>query len=274
MPSTLTLTSWNINSVRLREAQVLRFLKESRPDILALQEIKCRTEEFPGKDFAALGYVHQAVHGQKGYHGVAILSRLPFAEIRSEVFGGRPDARHVAVRLGEGAGAAKGLVVHDFYVPAGGDVPDASLNDKFAHKLLYLDELRPWTDRVRAPGEAPAVLLGDLNIAPSEFDVWSHRQLLDVVSHTPLETTTLDALRDQGGWIDAVRAKNPEPEKLFSWWSYRNNDWTASDRGRRLDHAWLTPDLAPALKSVAIERRTRSWERPSDHVPVTVTLEL
>ena len=116
------------------------------------------------------------------------------------------------------------------------------------------------------------VLTGDLNIAPGEHDVWSHKQLLDVVSHTPVETEALDTVRAGGGFTDLVRAHTPPPEKVFTWWSYRNHDWAASNRGRRLDHVWGTGDVAPGLKGMQVFTEARSWEKPSDHVPVMVTL--
>jgi exodeoxyribonuclease-3 len=117
-------------------------------------------------------------------------------------------------------------------------------------------------------------LVGDLNIAPLEHDVWSHKQLLDVVSHTPIETETLNRIRNSGGWDDGIRALTPEPEKVYTWWSYRAADWTAANKGRRLDHVWHSADLTPALKSYQILREARGWERPSDHVPLTVTYDL
>jgi exodeoxyribonuclease-3 len=186
---------------------------------------------------------------------------------------GRADARHITVTLGPEAGAAAGIVLHNFYVPAGGDIPDAGLNDKFAHKLQFLRELRHWGGRRRA-GAAPAILVGDLNVAPLEHDVWSHKQLLDVVSHTPVETEALETLRQEAEWCDAMRVHRPEPEKLYSWWSYRAVDWQATNKGRRLDHIWLSPDLTPTLESIDVTRETRGWDRPSDHVPVTAVLSL
>ena len=267
----LTVTTWNINSVRLRLPQVGRFLTEAGPDLLCLQETKCPDDRFPLRELQALGYPHVAHAGQKGYNGVAILSRLPFATRESLGFCGRQDARHLAVTLGPEAGPAAGLAIHDFYVPAGGDVPDAGLNEKFAHKLAFLDEIRAWGGR-RRPG--PAILVGDLNVAPLEHDVWSHKQLLDVVSHTPVETARLEGLRAEAGWIDVARHLTPEPEKIYTWWSYRSPDWETADKGRRLDHAWVSPELAGTVRGLAIARGTRGWERPSDHVPVTLTLEL
>ncbi len=109
---------------------------------------------------------------------------------------------------------------------------------------------------------------GDLNIAPLVEDVWSHKQLLKVVSHTPIETERLQALCHQGGWVDLMRMHIPVPTKLYTWWSYRARDWALSDRGRRLDHIWSSPDLAPFMTDLSIFRAARGWKQPSDHVPV------
>jgi exodeoxyribonuclease III len=270
-PKTLSVATWNINSVRLRQGLVEDYLKLRQPDVLCLQETKCPVDLFPGKPFAKLGYVHQAITGQKGYNGCAILSRLPFQSQDGMEMCGRADARHVSVMLGPDAGKAAGVAIHNFYVPAGGDIADPEINDKFAHKLAFLQHMRDWGTNHR-PTDGPAILVGDLNIAPCVHDVWSHKQLLSVVSHTPIETQTLDALRDDHAWIDAMRMLTPEPEKLYTWWSYRATDWLATNKGRRLDHIWISPVLGPALKSFTIDSAARGWERPSDHVPVMVNL--
>jgi len=269
----LSVTTWNINSVRLRIEQVRRFLKDAAPDVLCLQETKCPDNCFPLKALQSFGYPHVVQAGQKGYNGVAILSRFSFAGTEAMSFCERNDARHIAVRLGADAGAASGLAVHNFYVPAGGDVPDPDINAKFAHKLSFLAEMRAWGASAR-PAAAPAILVGDLNVAPLENDVWSHKQLLNVVSHTPVETEALETLRQEAGWIDAARHLTPEPEKIYTWWSYRSPDWSAANKGRRLDHAWVSPDLAGAVRGVTVARHARGWERPSDHVPVTLALDL
>ncbi|MGL4729412.1 MAG: exodeoxyribonuclease III [Bosea sp. (in: a-proteobacteria)] len=269
----LSVTTWNINSVRLRLPIVLDFLARWQPDILCLQETKTPDDQFPAKALAAAGYTHQAFIGQKGYNGVAILSKLPFSAKNIMDMCGKNDARHISMTLGEGAGAAAGLSIHNFYVPAGGDEPDTDINPKFQHKLDFLAHLRSWGEAAR-PTATPAILVGDLNIAPLEHDVWSHKQLLNVVSHTPIETEALETLREEAGWIDAARMLTPEPEKLYSWWSYRAQDWTAANRGRRLDHIWISPDLKNTLKTVEFLKEARGWERPSDHVPVTARLSL
>jgi exodeoxyribonuclease-3 len=118
------------------------------------------------------------------------------------------------------------------------------------------------------------VVVGDLNVAPGEHDVWSHKQLLDVVSHTPVETEALETLRREGGFLDSARHLTPEPTKIYTWWSYRSPDWAAANKGRRLDHVWISDDLGGTLESVDIHGDARGWMRPSDHVPVTATLQL
>lgn len=259
-----TIATWNINSVRLREPIVLRLLKEEAPDILCLQECKSPVEKIPTEGFAALGYPHIIARGQKGYNGVAILSRQPIEDLGDRDFAGLGHARHVAGRL------ENGVVIHNFYVPAGGDVPDREANEKFGQKLDYLADMRDW---FRADPPARSILVGDLNIAPREDDVWNHRQLLKIVSHTPVETGLLTDAQEAGGWVDITRADIPDGQ-LYSWWSYRARDWDAADKGRRLDHVWATPDIAGAGHSSRILRDVRGWEKPSDHAPVFATFDL
>ena len=268
----MKIATWNINSVRLRIDLVAKFLRGAAPDVLCLQEIKCRNDQFPAKALAAAGYVHQAVSGQKGYHGVAIVSRLPLKDVEARRFCGKEDCRHIAATL------PGGIRLHNFYVPSGGDEPDPKLNEKFAHKLAFMREMTAWFSGDAAPGRKKAVLVGDLNIAPREHDVWSHKQLLGVVSHTPVEVGLMNAAIEQGRWIDVARALIPEPEKLYTWWSYRAKEWRASNRGRRLDHIWVSPALEKASLSAgraafAIHDHCRDWEKCSDHVPVTLTLD-
>jgi exodeoxyribonuclease III len=259
----LAVATWNINSIRLRIDLVTAFLDRYRPDILCLQEIKCPTDLFPLAPFRERGYRHVLVNGQRGYHGVAIVSRKRFVDTFVRSFCGKDDARHASVAVRH---RGEDIRLHNFYVPAGGDEPDPAVNEKFAHKLAFLDEMTSWLNGGEPGGRT--ILLGDLNIAPYENDVWSHRQLLRVVSHTPVETEGLETLRVSGGWVDAARHFVPVDRKLYTWWSYRAADWTASDRGRRLDHIWVTPALAPRLDAVEVVRAARGWQRPSDHVPV------
>ncbi len=269
----LTVTTWNINSVRLRIDLVAKFIKAVRPDILCLQETKCPDDRFPRKRFKRLGYEHVALNGQKGYHGVVVLSRLPFDSTAVRAFCGKSDCRHVAIVLGERAGLKDPVTLHNFYVPAGGDIPDPAVNAKFAHKLAFLDEMHG-SGTLRPPPSERAITVGDLNVAPLEHDVWSHKQMIRVVSHTPIECEKLTAVRKAGGWVDTMRVLTPEPEKLYTWWSYRAADWRAADRGRRLDHIWTSDALADRVAGIAIAKSYRGAERPSDHVPVTATIEV
>ena len=263
----MKLATWNINSVRLRLSQVARLLGGETPDVLCLQETKVINDLFPAEALKRLGYVHQAINGQKGYHGVAIVSRLPFTSQSSEGFCGKDDSRHVAVTF------ENGVELHNFYVPAGGDIPDPQFNPKFAHKLDFLREMTALFERRRGRA-GPVILVGDLNVAPLENDVWSHKQLLGVVSHTPVETQLLGAFKASFDWIDVTRSFVPDSEKVYSWWSYRAQDWEASDRGRRLDHIWVSPALKGAASAHAIFRSARGWTQASDHVPVLATFDL
>ena len=261
---TFTLATWNINSVRLREPLVCKLLSEEAPDILCLQECKSPVDKIPVEDFAALGYTHMIARGQKGYNGVAILSKLPIEDVGGHDFAALGHARHVAGRL------ENGVTIHNFYVPAGGDVADREVNDKFGQKLDYLTDLRDWCSADRPER---AILVGDLNIAPREDDVWSHKKLLKVVSHTPVEVEHLENAMEAGDWRDVTRADIPDGQ-LYSWWSYRAKDWDAADKGRRLDHVWATGDIASAGHSSRVLRAARGWDKPSDHAPVFATFDL
>lgn len=261
----MKLITWNINSVRLRLAQLTKLIEQTQADVICLQEIKAENKVFPADELKALGFEHQAVRGMKAYNGVAILARQPFKMIESINFAGRDDARHIAVEL------KGGVELHNFYVPAGGDIPDPAVNEKFAHKLQFLKELTAWSEAGKGRAR---IMVGDLNIAPLPDDVWSHKQLLDVVSHTPIETEGLLDVQQVGAWCDALRQLTPAPEKLYSWWSYRSPDWEKSDRGRRLDHIWLAEHLRGKLQDGGVLKAARSWQQPSDHAPVWVDLSL
>lgn len=261
---TFTLATWNINSVRLREGLVGRLLSEEAPDVLCLQECKSPVEHIPLDLFRGLGYRWMAARGQKGYNGVAILSRLPIEDAGEMDFAGLGHARHVAARL------ENGVTIHNCYIPAGGDIPDRALNVKFGQKLDYVAHLR---DHFRDSRPERAILVGDLNIAPREDDVWNHKALLKVVSHTPVEVEHFEAAREAGGWVDVTRKDIPDG-RLYSWWSYRSPDWNAADKGRRLDHVWASPDIANAAHGSRILRAVRGWDQPSDHAPVFATFDL
>jgi exodeoxyribonuclease-3 len=259
-----TLATWNINSVRLREELVLKLLREEAPDVLCLQECKSPVDKIPLEGFHTLGYTHIVANGQKGYNGVAIISRLPMVEAGMNDYASLGHARHIAGRL------ENGVTIHNHYIPAGGDVPDREVNEKFGNKLDYLTELR---DEFHAEKPTKSILVGDLNIAPREDDVWSHKKLLKVVSHTPIEVEHFNEVMDAGDWADVTRNDIPDG-LLYSWWSYRAKDWDGADKGRRLDHVWATSDIASSGHSSRVVRHARGWEKPSDHAPVFATFDL
>ena len=266
----LRLCTWNVNSVRLRAEQVARFVREQAPDVLCMQEIKCREGEFPTAAFADMGLPHLKIAGQKGWHGVAIASRLPLEPSRPLDVCREGHARCVSATVA-------GVEVHNFYIPAGGDVPDRTVNPKFDHKLDFYEKLA--AEMAHRDPKAPLALVGDLNVAPGENDVWNHKYMSRIVSHTPIELEAMARLKESAGFIDLVREAVPETEKLFSWWSYRAADFRASNRGLRLDHLWVTPGLKDAaFRQGAVAARVhddvRAWERPSDHAPVSVDLDI
>lgn len=264
MARKIRLVTWNINSVRARIHHVERFVTIYQPDILCLQETKVDDGKFPKKPFERLGLHHLAIHGQPAHHGVAIASRLPFEATDKRHWCGKKDARYIAARI------ADAFTVHNFYVPAGGDEPDPAANEKFAHKLQFLEEMTHWSKSLNGNN----VIVGDLNVAPYEQDVWSHKQLLNVVSHTPAETDRMLALIEAGGWRDEMRTFVPASEPLYTWWSYRARDWRASNRGRRLDHIWTSPGLEGTATAMQVADTARDWEKPSDHAPVILDFEI
>ncbi|MEO6580745.1 MAG: exodeoxyribonuclease III [Sphingomicrobium sp.] len=259
----MKIASWNINSVRARLPIVERFLKQEQPDVLCLQETKALDAVFPAEMFRRLGYVDHKLNGQKMHHGVAVLSRLPLHDEGRHDWQDNGEARHVGARLD------CGLRIENVYVPAGGDVPDRSLNPKFGQKLDFIERMTRWSEGL----SEPTLIVGDFNVAPLECDVWSHKALIDVVSHTPVEVEALAKLQAAHGWVDLGRRFVPAPERCFTWWSYRSPDFTRNDRGRRLDHMWASPCIAAQAVAHAVHEPVRSWERPSDHVPLVVELD-
>tara|TARA_Y100001970_G_scaffold294127_1_gene447225 strand:+ start:75924 stop:76709 length:786 start_codon:yes stop_codon:yes gene_type:complete len=258
----MRIISWNINSVRLRIDHVTRLVSQFNPDVLCLQEIKVTNENYPLASFKKMGFDYNSIFGQKGYHGVSTHSKFPITKSQKKYWCNKKDSRHLITLLDNE------IELHNFYIPAGGEIPDPKINEKFAYKLNFLDELAEWSKEIGKSDKK--IMLGDLNVAPLETDVWSHKKLLTVVSHTPEEVNRLNTVMEEGKWIDAVR-KFVTPEKqLYSWWSYRNKNWEESDKGRRLDHMWVTKPLEKKVKNAFIEKSVRHWDRPSDHAPVIV----
>ncbi len=245
-------------------------MREQAPDVLCMQEIKCQTGEFPAEAFAAMGLPHLRIAGQKGWHGVAIASRLPIEDAPELKVCREGHARCVS-------GVIAGVEIQNFYIPAGGDLPDRELNPKFDHKLDFYEKLT--AEMAKRDPKGPLIVTGDLNVAPGEYDVWNHRYMSKVVSHTPVEVEAFDKLMKALDFIDVVRAAIPDPQKIASWWSYRAADFRASNRGLRLDHLLLSPGLRDAAwrhgaPAARVHDDVREWEKPSDHAPVSVDLGL
>ena len=260
----LKIASWNINSVRARLEIVEKFLRDEQPDILCLQETKVIDNDFPRAGFHKLGYKHQILCGQRMHHGVAILSKVPMREEVRLDWQANGEARHLGVRL------ECGIRIENVYVPAGGDIPDREQNPKFGQKLDFIERMTRWSESC----ECPTIMVGDFNIAPLECDVWSHKQLLNVVSHTPVEVEALNGLQASNDWVDLGRYFHPAPGRLFTWWSYRSPDWSKNDRGRRLDHMWATKDVAALAVAHHVHEPCRNWTRPSDHVPLVTEFDI
>ena len=261
----MRIATWNINSVRLRLPQVIKFIKDQNIDLLCLQETKTQDEFFPSADFLKIGMKYQYFRGEKSYNGVAIISNTQLTDLNYIDFCKKGDSRHISVKF------KKDIELHNFYVPAGGDEPDRTINPKFEHKISFLNEMKK---NFLKDKKTNKILVGDLNIAPLEHDVWSHKQLLNVVSHTKIETDKLLEIINTGEWVDVMRELVPHDEKLYSWWSYRNRNWETSNRGRRLDHVWVSKNLFSKVKSGVIYKDTRNWDRPSDHVPIIIDINI
>ena len=259
----MKLLSWNINSIRSRLSHIEKLIIEESPDILCFQETKVENDKFPKNFFCKLGYKFIHLNGIKSYNGVCIITKQKSEIDKIVNWCDLNDGRHISIKINK-------LNIHNFYIPAGGDEPNPQNNKKFEHKLNFLDELINWSKQNE---NNKTILCGDFNIAPNENDVWSHKQLINTVSHTPIEIKKLNELLNTGPWIDLIKEKVVLPSNLFTWWSYRSPDYKKNNRGRRLDHFWCSLDLESMVKTVKILEHTRDWKKPSDHVPVLINLK-
>ncbi len=266
--TTFKLASWNVNSIRIRLDLLKKLIESENPDIICIQEVKAKEEDFPFEEIEAMGYPHIALYGMPGYNGVAILSKTRLNAVDRKDWVGKSDARHITAQIFDD------LEINNIYIPAGGDIPDPIANLSFAHKLTFMDDIAEyWEQHKDDYGQRKLIVCGDFNVAPREHDVWNHKQMLKIVSHTPVEIERLTRLQRSLDFVDVLRHFYPEPQKLYSWWSYRNPNWQTNDKGRRLDHIWVSPNLADRVVSAKICRFLRSEQRPSDHVPVVVEIK-
>ena len=254
---------------------VERYLRLRKPDVLCLQETKCPDEFFPHLAFEALGYTHRLVQGMKSYNGVAILSKVPFTATNIHHRCGKEDCRHIEAALDIGGDP---ILLDNLYIPAGGDIPDPDQNVKFAHKLDFYREMAEWfaepqAQAARPQGPAPHRRRRSQRGAARARRVEPQAAAQDRVAHAR-RGRAVRPMQASLDWIDVPRRFVPPDKKLYSWWSYRNNDWRASNRGRRLDHILASPALSGAISSHHIDADLRDWEKASDHVPVLATFEV
>jgi len=270
----LSIVSWNVNSVRKRMDGLARLAELTTADIICLQETKVDDGAFPAAAIRELGYPHHAVAGERRGNGVAILSRWPLEDVARHHHCGRTDARHISAMLtpANGAPLDEPIAVHSLYVPAGGPIPDPDLNPRFAHKLQFMDAVADHFAGRHGFRDA-MVVAGDLNVAPLPADVWDHAKLSRIVTHTPREIAALDRMKRSLHFIDVVREVIPADDPIFTWWSYRTADWQAANKGRRLDHIWITSPLRNFIGEVEVLTDVRHWQPPSDHVPVMLRLK-
>jgi exodeoxyribonuclease-3 len=260
----MRIATWNVNSIKQRADNTVAWLRERQPDIVCLQEIKCVDEAFPREPFESLGY-NVAVHGQKGFNGVAILSKLPFDDVTSRLPGGDDDAQS---RFLEVVVSTKGGVVRvaNLYLPNGN--PPAT--DKYTYKINWMKRLLAYTHE-RLALEEPLIIAGDFNVIPTAADVHNPAAWEGDALFLPQTRENFRALVNLG-LTDAVRAVSDAPG-LYTFWDYQAGSWQ-KNWGIRIDHLLLSPQAADRLVTAGIDKHVRSWEKPSDHVPVYVDLAI
>ncbi|HEY7669755.1 MAG TPA: exodeoxyribonuclease III [Hyphomicrobium sp.] len=260
----MKIATWNINGVKARIDSALTWLRQATPDVVCLQEIKSEDQAFPASAFEDLGY-NVAVHGQKGFNGVAILSKLPFDDVTKGLNShlGDDQARFIETTISVPTGALK---IASIYAPNGNPIG----TDKFSYKLAWLKRLEAHARALLAE-EVPAVLAGDYNVIPEPQDArrpetWAGDALFQPESRAAYRRLL------NGGLTDAVRLCHPDPG-VYTFWDYQAGAFQKDD-GIRIDHLLLSPQAADRLTAAGVDRVTRGWEKPSDHVPVWVDLDL
>lgn len=260
----MRLATWNVNSIKQRTENLAAWLRERQPDIVCLQETKCVDEGFPREPFEALGY-NVAIHGQKAFNGVAILSKLPFDEVTPRLPGDPEDdhARFIEAVVSTASGA---LRVASIYLPNG----NPANTDKYPYKLKWMKRLLDYS-RERLELEEPLVLAGDYNVIPSEIDVHNPELWVTDALFLPQTRASFRALTNLG-LSDAIRATT-DSDGVYTFWDYQAGAWQKNN-GIRIDHLLLSPQAADRLVTAGIDKHVRAWEKPSDHVPVWIELDL
>ncbi|KXF77767.1 exodeoxyribonuclease III [Paramesorhizobium deserti] len=260
----MKIATWNINGIKARIDNLLPWLKESDPDVVCLQEIKSVDEQFPRLEIEALGY-HVETHGQKGFNGVAILSKNTPDDVSRGLPGEETDeqARFIEAVFSRATGVVR---VVSLYLPNGNPVN----TEKYLYKLAWMERLERWTER-RLALEEPLVLAGDYNVIPQPEDAKQPENWLNDALFLPATRQAFRRLENLG-LSDAIRSVSDAPG-LYSFWDYQAGAWQKNN-GIRIDHLMLSPEAAGHLVSASIEKHVRAWEKPSDHVPVTIELAL
>ena len=259
----MKIATWNINGVRARIDSAVAWVREAAPDIVCLQEIKCEDAAFPGEAFSDLGY-NVATHGQKGFNGVALLSKLPLEDVSTGLAG---DAGDEQARFIEAVVSLPGsaLRVVSLYLPNGNPVD----SDKFPYKLGWMARLEAYA-RAHLAAEEAFLLAGDFNVIAEPIDARFPENWVGDALYRP-ETRAAWRQLVNLGLTDAFRACVPEPGH-YSFWDYQAGAWQKNN-GILIDHILLSPPAADALRAARIDKHTRSWDKPSDHVPVVVDLD-
>lgn len=255
----MRIATYNVNGIKARLPRLLEWLEETQPDVACLQEIKSQTDLFPVKDIEAAGY-HALVHGQKGFNGVAILTKEPAQEVQVALPGDPDDdhARYIEADY-------RGVRIACIYLPNGNPQP----GPKFDYKLSWMERLRTRALSLYE-AEIPAVITGDFNVAPQDRDVFSVRAMANDALVQPESRAAYRALLAQG-WLEALRAVHPHDDKLYTFWDYQAGCWPR-DAGLRIDHHLLSPQIADRLLDAQVDREYRGREKASDHTPVWIEI--
>ena len=255
----MRIATYNVNGIKARLPRLIEWLDETKPDVACLQEIKSQDEGFPVKDIEAAGY-HALVHGQKGFNGVAILTREPAQEMQVRLPGDEEDeqARYIEADY-------KGVRICNLYLPNGNPQP----GPKFDYKLAWMERLRLRAMEHLA-AERPTCITGDFNVAPEDRDVFSMRAMANDALVQPESRSAYRAIVNQG-WLEALRAVHPNDDKLYTFWDYQAGCWPR-DAGLRIDHHLLSPQLADRLLDAQVDKEYRGREKASDHTPVWIEI--
>ncbi|MES2903324.1 MAG: exodeoxyribonuclease III [Pseudomonadota bacterium] len=256
----MKIVTYNLNGIRARLPRLIDYLNREKPDVLCLQELKCADDALPIGDIESAGY-HAVWHGQKGFNGVAILSRSGAPELRQVGLAGDPDDSHSRYIEAE----VEGVIIASIYLPNGNPIG----TEKFDYKLKWMERLAARAAELLAL-ERPTVLAGDYNVIPEDRDTFSRRAMKDDALFQPESQAAFRRLVNQG-WTDALRALHPDEPKLFTFWDYQAGAWQR-DAGFRIDHLLCSPQAADRLSGADVHKWARAEEKASDHAPVAIDL--